>query len=146
MVDFETQCIEITNPRMIETSPTMRKYMTLTPGSSHQVTLFYNEHKFDTEMHIVHISTDAVRLSLSFIPVGLKVEDSVVLNIVLNEDKKPIIVHTKAVIHKVVELKRSYELVLILETDTSLHKVLVEYIAKRQMQLIREFKGLEYER
>ena len=108
--------------------------------------MFYKEHKFDTEMHISNLSINSIKLSLSFLPAGLKEEEIVTLNMVLNEDKKPIIIHTQALIYRVLELKRSFELVLTFVEDTGINKVLVDYIAKRQMKLIREFKGLQYEK
>lgn len=146
IIDFQNQSVEITRCKMIKSTPTMRKHITLTPDSNHKITLFYNEHKFDTEMHIINLSIESIKLSLNFLPAGLKEEDIVTLNMVLNEDKQPIIVHTDAVIYRVIELKSSFELVLMFNTDAKINKILVDYIAKRQMKLIREFKGLQYEK
>jgi CheY-like chemotaxis protein len=146
IIDFQHQSVEISHCLFKEHTPTMRKHITLTPDSNHKITLFYNEHKFDTEMHIINLSIESIKLSLNFLPAGIKEEDLVTLNMVLNEDKKPIIVHAEAVIYKVIELQRSFELVLTFNADANTNKALVNYIAKRQMKLIREFKGLQYEK
>ncbi len=145
LIDFQHQSVEIAHCKMIKSTPTMRRHVTLTPDSNNKITLFYNEHRFDTEMHIMNLSIDAIKLSLNFLPAGLKVKDMVTINMVLNEDKKPIIVHVDAVVFRIIELKNNFELVLVLNADARINKILVDYIAKRQMKLIREFKGLQYE-
>ena len=43
------------------------------------------------------------------------------------------------------ELKRSFFLVLKLDINVENQKKLIDYVAKRQMNLLREFKGLHYE-
>ncbi|MFA6136600.1 MAG: response regulator [Sulfurimonas sp.] len=146
VIDFQHQSVEIAHCKMIKSTPTMRQHVTLTPDPNNKITLFYNEHKFDTEMHIINLSINSIKLSLNFLPAGLKVKDLVTINMVLNEDKKPIIVHVDAMVFRVIELKKNYELVLIFNTDAGINKILVDYIAKRQMKLIREFKELQYEK
>jgi hypothetical protein len=144
-IDFQHQSVEIAHCKMIKSTPTMRQNVTLTPDSNNKITLFYNEHKFDTEMHIMNLSVNAIKLSLNFLPAGLKKDDLVTINVVLNEDMKPTIIHTDAVVFRIIELKNSFELVLMFKADAGINKILVDYIAKRQMKLIREFKGLQYE-
>jgi CheY-like chemotaxis protein len=145
LIDFQKQSIEITNPSMMKSSPSKRKYITLKPDIDHTVTLFYNEHKFDTEVSVVNISVNSMRLSLSFLPAGFKIDDIVTVNIVFNEEREHIIIDTQAKIFRIFEFKNSYEVVLILDDEKNVEKSLIDYIAKRQMKLIREFKGLQYE-
>jgi len=145
LIDFQTQKIEITNPRIMMSTPTKRKYITLTPDLDHTVTLLYNEHKFETEISVVNVSINSMRLSLSFLPAGFKTDDVVNISVAFNEDKEHLIIDTQAKIFKIFELKDSYEVVLKLDDNKNVEKLLIDYIAKRQMKLIREFKGLQYE-
>ncbi len=146
LIDFQKHIIEIAHPRMIKSTPTKRKYITLGPDSNHTVTLFYNEHKFETEITVLNISVDSVRLSLSFLPAGFKENDMVSIHIMFHEDKKHFIIDTQAKVFKIFEFESSFEIVLILDDEKNVEKSLVDYIAKRQMKLIREFKGLQYEK
>lgn len=144
-VNYQNQTVEISHCNMIRTSPTMRKNITLDSDIADKVTLLYNEHKFDTEMSIVNLSINSIKLSLNFLPAGLKEEDSVNVHLVLNEDKKPIMVHADAKVNRIIKYENNFELVLKFDVEANINKILVDYIAKRQMKLIREFKGLQYE-
>ena len=131
---------------MIKSTPTNRQYITLVPDSNHKITLLYDEHKFETEIIILNISINAVKLSMSFLPAGLKSDEQVTIDMVFNEDNKPMVVNTQAKVFKIIECERSFEVVLLLKEDKRIQKLLIDYIAKLQMRLIREFKGIDYAR
>ena len=145
LIDLKEQSIEIRNPRIIRSTPTKRTYITLDPDPDHTVTLFYNEHKFETEISVLNVSVNSMRLSLGFLPAGFKIDDVVNINVVFNEDREQVMMDTQANVLKIYEFKDRYEIVLILNNERSVEKSLIDYIAKRQIKLIREFKGIQYE-
>jgi hypothetical protein len=81
---------------------------------------------------------------MQVLPAGFSTSDNITIDMVFTQERKPIIINTKATVYKIVELKKSFEVVLLLEPDTGVHKKLVQYLSARQMRLIREFKGLRH--
>jgi ribosomal protein L5 len=73
-------------------------------------------------------------------------ESEVTLDMVFTMDKKPLIINTKATLFRKQELRSHFEIVCMLDLEPKQRSVMVKYITKRQMAIIREFKGLQYER
>ena len=73
---------------------------------------------------------------------GFKAGDYVIVDMVFSMGSKPLIINTKAKVKSLSELKKEFEVILIFEHDTNIKKLLTEYVANRQMALIREFKKL----
>lgn len=141
-LSFQKESIECKNINFIASSPISRKTIRLAPEDEHTVSLFINENKFQGETRIEDISLDAVKLNLNAMPAGLKKDDEVVIDMILTNDKRPIIINTKAKLFRTSENKRSFSLVFIFEFKNTQKHDLTEYITNRQMAIIREFKSL----
>jgi len=79
-------------------------------------------------------------LKLATLPPGLEKDSEVVIDIVLEVDKKPLITNTKALLYRKQETKHSFSLVFMFKDLKK--SELVKYITKRQMELIREIKRM----
>jgi CheY-like chemotaxis protein len=145
-IDFDAQNVSLKEFSFMTRSPTQRKSIRLEPEEEHKVTLFFNEHKFFGDVRIEDVSVDAVKLALTALPAGLIKGETVVLDMVFEMDKKPLIINTKATLLRSRASGHLYHLVFTYELNESMHRQLVMYISKRQMALIREFKGLQYGR
>ena len=140
-IGFETQVAVLSGLRFVETSAVQRKTIRVSVEEKHNVSLFLNEKKFHAEIEIEDISLNAIRLSLGALPAGLEKGDLVRLDIVLALDKRPIILNTDAKVYTKVEHRHAFSVVFLF--DGIQKSELVKYITKRQMAIIREFKGLQ---
>ena len=143
-IDFENQTIMFKDLRFMQSNPTQRTTVRVCPEEHHTVSLFYEERKFYGEVRIYDVSVTAVKLELNAFPAGLKIGENVVVNMVLEQDKKPTIVQSPAKLIRIDEIGRSFFLILIFDIDVKNKKTLINYVAKRQMNLIHEFKGLQF--
>lgn len=143
-INFQTQTIEIGKCVMLKTTPTERKNLILEPHPKYKVSLFYNQRKFDTAITMVNISVDATQLILEYIPAGFQEGDQITLDIVFSDQIKPCILNTKARVQKLFQTEdKHFNIVALFQLTQATHKILIDYMANRQMQLIREFKGLQ---
>jgi hypothetical protein len=138
---FEKQAVELKDLRFVKTSPVKRKTIRVVPDEKHTASLFVRETKFHGDVSIEDISLDAVKLTLNALPAGLEKGDEVVLDIVLELDKRPLIINTKATMLRKSESRHSFSVVFMFKDIKK--SELVKYITKRQMAIIREFKGLQ---
>ena len=139
-VDFEKQIVTLKSLKFIKTSPTRRKTIRVTPGEKQTVSLFMGEIKFHGDIEIEDISLYSVRLRLNALPAGLQKDIPVILDMVLELDKKPLIIHTTAAMLRKSESRHSFSVVFIFQDFKQ--NDLIKYITSRQMALIREIKGL----
>ncbi len=141
-INFRFQTIEVGACKMLKNTPVERKYLILEPDPKHRVSLFYHKHKFNTHMSIINISVESSRLFMEYLPAGFKENDEVTLDMVFNDEAKPYIINTKAIVFKIIPIEKAFHIVakLILAPET--HKTLIDYMSSRQMKLVREFKGL----
>lgn len=142
-INFHTQSIEIGKCRMLKTTPSHRKYLILEPDTKHKLTLFYEKRKFDTDAFLINVSKESARVHLSYLPAGIKEGDELVLDMVFNDDIKPYIINTISKVLKIIPVEKEFELICVFELKHSVQKVLVDYLASRQMKLVKEFKGLK---
>jgi len=140
-INFEKQTVELKSLRFIKTSPVTRSTIRVVPSGKQTVSFFVGENKFQGDIEIEDISLDAVKLKLNALPAGLDSNSDIVLDIVLELDKKPLIINTKASMYRKSESRHSFSVVFIFK-DLKKNK-LVKYITKRQMELIREIKGMQ---
>jgi len=141
-ITFDKQSLEFKKLHFVGSSPIKRSTIRLVPDK-HTVSLFIGENKFQGEISIEDISLDAVRLSLNALPAGLKVDDEVLIDMVLTMDNKPLIINTNALMFKKSESKYNYSIVFKFKFKEGGRSELVQYITKRQMAIIREFKGMQ---
>jgi YesN/AraC family two-component response regulator len=142
-ISFESQAVHAKKMRFVKTSPIVRKTIRLVPEEEHTVSLFLKNSKYPGEVRIEDISVDSVRLSLSALPAGLEVESEVIIDMVLMADRKPLIINTAATLLKKIENKYDFSLVFMFHYKTGQKTEMIQYISKRQMAIIREFKGLQ---
>ncbi len=139
---YETQSINVQKFSFLIDSPTQRTHVRVEPGESAQVTLFFEERNAGIEMHILDVSIDALSINMNGLPVGMQKGSKVQVDMVFQNKHKPLIINTAAKIESIKEEAHSYLVILSYEIHERLHMQFVEYLAARQMELIREFKGL----
>lgn len=142
-MSFDKQTVAFKNIHFVATSATQRKTIRVVPEAEHTVSLFVEEKKFHGDVRIEDISMEGVKLELNALPAGLQEGSPVVLDMVLSLNKKPLIINTKAVVLKKSENKHTFSVVFTLLCESNNKSDLVQYIANRQMSIIREFKGLQ---
>lgn len=140
-ISFEKQELVLSGLRFVSSSPVTRQTIRVVPEGKISVSLFVGENKFHGDVEIEDISLDAVKLKMNALPAGFSDESDITLDIVLELDKKPLIINTKAEFFRKSESKHSFHVVF---KFIKLQKSgLVKYITKRQMALIREIKGMQ---
>jgi YesN/AraC family two-component response regulator len=142
-INYETQSITANDYRFIDHSPTRRKNVRVMPEDDHKIMLFYNAHKYSALIR--DISIDAIRVRLTSIPAGLRVGEEVILNILLKLNGQDFIFKSNCKVFRVDTFDKSFDIVCKFNIPKNIEKSLVEYISKRQLALIREFKGLDRE-
>lgn len=145
-IDFDTQSVLFDQYRLVETSPTRRESIRVTPDENIHVSVLYEERKFDTDLEIIDVSTRGMRVQMLSLPAGFAAKQSVILDIVIKNAMRPVIVNTPAEVLRIDEMNRRFEVVFVYEIQGQGQKNMIDYIAKRQLMLIREFKGIQYER
>lgn len=143
-INFDTQYVEFGAFKMASTSPTRRQYIRVPPDEHARATLLYQKHKFDTDIAIADISIKATRLLLSNLPAGMQEGSEVIIDMVLGNPQHFLIINTEAKVFRILEKGRQFEVVFEYNLHHQVHKQLIDYIAKRQMNLIREFKAMQY--
>jgi len=141
-INFRFQTIEVGACKMLKTTPVERKYLILEPDTKHSVSLFYHRHRFNTKMSVINISVESSRLFMEYLPAGFKEKDEITLDMVFNDEIKPYIINTKAIVFKIIPVEKAFHVVAKLVLGSETHKTLIDYLASRQMKLVREFKGL----
>ena len=144
--DFVDQTVYFRHFQMVNTSPTGRQSIRVIPDQHLSITLLYEEHKFEANIIVMDISINAVRLRLPTIPAGFALEQKVVLDIVLATTLRPFIINTVAEVFRIHEEPHHFEVICTFTLHDQAQKNLIDYIAKRQMVLIREFKGMQLEK
>ena len=142
-ISFEEQSVEFKDLEFLEISPIKRESMRLVPEESHKVTMKIGEVPYSGDIRIEDISINAVRLSLNVLPAGFEIDTKVTLNMVFTVNRQPFIINTQATLFRKKENDDMFEAIFILNLDTKIRIKVVNYIAKRQMAIIREFKGLQ---
>lgn len=145
-IDFEDQSVLFNQYRLVSTSPTRRESIRVTSDDKIQMSMLYEERKFDAELEIMDISLGGMRVQFLSLPAGFAVKHSVILDIVITTALRPIIINTTAEVFRIDEVNRRFEVIFVFSLHGEGKKGMIDYIAKRQMVLIREFKGIQYEK
>ncbi|OHE10095.1 MAG: hypothetical protein A2513_08340 [Sulfurimonas sp. RIFOXYD12_FULL_33_39] len=144
-VDFENSQVIIKNYKFIDSMPSEQEFTRVEPEENHKISLFFEGHKIHADVKILDVSVGGVKITMSLLPAGFKVEDDLVVDMVFTMGAKPLIINTKAKVKKLIEGKKEFVVILLFDNDTKIKKLLTEYVANRQMALIREFKKLAQE-
>jgi len=142
-IGFKSQSVEFKDIHFIETSPISRKTIRISPEPDHTVSLILHKHRIKGEMIIKDISVDAIKLKLSLVPNMIKQGDTAILDMILHVNKRPLIINTKVTIFKLTKIRYGLELVLTYDLSEEKRKKLVEYITKRLVYIIKEFKKIQ---
>lgn len=140
-ISFKEQTITLENLSFCSTSPITRENVRVVPEDDHNITLFLGENKFNGDAQIADLSLDAIKIRLNAMPPGLKIGDKVIIDIVFPTKTQPIIINTKVEVFRIDETKHYFDIVCKFGDDKK--ALLVQYITKRQMAIIREFKELQ---
>jgi len=141
-IDFQAQRCSLSMGGLSAENATQREFIRIEPEEQQTVTLFYQNRKFGDEMKVLDISVKAVRIYTRHIIKGMENDDEINLDMVLNLNKRAFIIKAKGRVLKIIERKQGYELVINFYEEKR-NKSLIDYVAKRQMALIREFKKME---
>ncbi len=140
-ISFEKQEIEIKGLRFIKSSPITRSTIRVVPSGKVSVSLFLGANKFHGDVELEDISLESVKLKLNALPAGMDEYSDIILDIVLELDKKPLIINSKVTLLRKTESRHSFYVVFLFKDLKKSN--LVKYITKRQMALIRELKGMQ---
>lgn len=141
-IDFDNQTITIKDMQFSSRTATDRKFIRLEPNEEQTCSLFYKEIKFTTDTTIIDLSEVSAKVEIKALPAGISIDEKIYLTINIKVDNKQISLSTETTVYRIDENKRSYYLVLLFELDKKDKELVREYIANRQMELIREFKKL----
>jgi hypothetical protein len=138
---FEKQIMRFGEMEFAKDSPITRGSIRVQPNEEHTVTLLINGLKFLDDIRVVDISIDAIRIFSNIKP-EYEEGDKLRVDILFSIEKQKLIINSEIKFYKIHKVPRGYETVYLFELDAKNKQLLTTYIFKRQMQLIREFKGL----
>ncbi len=142
-IEFTKQFVEFKTFSFSATSPISRRNVRVSPDNNYKVTLSINDHPYQGDISIKDLSVDAIKLKVDTLPAGLHNKNSkIYISITLYSNTDPIQLGTVAKYIREDEHDDSYSIVFLVDFDTAQKSSIIKYIAKRQMALIREFKGL----
>lgn len=142
-VDFDNQSITVGDMRFSSYSVTNRKYIRLEPDEKHTCSLFYKDVKFLGETKIIDISEVSVKIGINALPAGMSVDTNVKISFTLNLNGRLLSITTDSKVYRIDEDSKHYFVVLLYELNKKHLQDLKEYLASRQMALIREFKSMD---
>lgn len=142
-IDFDQQTITFSEMQFIDRSGNDRQNIRLEPEDDHKITFFFDGKKFFGELRIIDLSIVSVKIEFNALPPGITVGQEVTVSMVLPTHSAPLLINTPATIYRIDEYQRTFHLILLYKLDEIAHKRMLDYLARRQMALIREFKSLE---
>lgn len=123
----------------IERSPSQRKFPRLSPASGTHATLTLHQREFSGE--VLDISINSIKLSMPALPpTKSAAEFALTTNLTASEQSFEIKGSAKPL--KFEEKEDAYDVVFLLSPTKEEEQKIVEYISRRQLELIREFKKL----
>ena len=142
-IDFDQQTVTFSEMQFVQESANQRTNIRLEPDQErHSVSLFINEIKFFGNTRIVDISVCSVKIEIDALPASLTVGEMAKIVLVLETDKQPLNLTLSGKVYRIDNFNRSFHVVFLFELSSAYQEKLLDYIAKRQMELIREFKIL----
>ena len=141
-VDFDKQTITIDSMIFASKSSTDRKYARLEPEEEHSCSFFYKDIKFVGEVRIVDLSEVSVKLEFNALPPGIAIDNKVKISMNLNVESKILSLVTDATILRIEENSRTFNVIVLFTLKEKELAKIKNYLIKRQMILIREFKTI----
>lgn len=142
-VNLDHQYVAFDLCMMSSSSPIRREVIRVTTDESATVTLFHEGQKYDTECSMLDIAINSARIHFDELPAGFEINSTVTLDIVLLTLRRPFIINMSAQIYRITKDKHSFTVVCIFKLKGEAEKNLMDYIANRQMSLIKEFKDVK---
>jgi YesN/AraC family two-component response regulator len=142
-IDFDQQTVTFSDMQFVQESANQRANIRLEPDSErHSVSLFQNDIKFLGKIRIIDISICSVKVEMDALPGGLSAGDAAKLVMVLETDKQPLSLTVTGTVYRIDNFAKNFNIVFLFQLSSLYHDKLLDYIAKRQMELIREFKAI----
>jgi len=104
--------------------------------------VFYKDTKIIGETRIIDLSEAASKVEIFVLTVGIAVGETLKISMNLDLNGKVISITTDAEVYRIDENSKNYYVVMLYDLESKKRKELTDYIAVRQMALIREFKQL----
>jgi len=142
-LNFELGEVILQNFTFTPYLPSQQQFVRVQPEEMSSVSVLQNGKNINVDIKIANISVSGCSLSVKALPIKFKVDAQLSLKVMLGSTEKPLRLIFKGKIFKTKKREDDYEVVVLFEENQKIKKVLIDYIAKRQMALIREFKGLE---
>lgn len=142
-VDMDKQTIVINEMSFTSRSSVDRKFIRLEPDKEHSCMLFHKSIQFSGNVKIVDLSEVSIKIEINSMLPGMKIGELVKISIRLPLSKSPIAIVTEATVFRIDENAESFYMVMLFELRTKEKNALKEYLANRQMALIREFKKMD---
>ncbi len=140
-INFEEQTVTMKNIHYGETSPITRKSVRVEPTGAKELALFINEKKFAGDMRVEDISVHGVKLRMPCLVAGLNDNSHVQLKMILDVRHEEYMIEADVNLYRTKEMQEYFYVVFLFVKLEK--KNLVKYITKRQMELIREIKGMQ---
>ena len=140
-IDFKKQSVLLNELHFVKESPIDRKTVRVEPQEASSATLSLNDHTYNEGITIVDISINALKLQLQTLPAGLEKDAALQLQLQLKTQQEDLTLQADATLYTKKEMQDCFYIVCIF-TNIDKHK-LIKYITKRQIAIIREFKGLQ---
>jgi len=140
-IDLTTQNSILESLSFVKTSPIDRKTVRVEPQENFAATLSIQGYSYSEGITIQDISIDAVRLKLLTLPAGLKIDSTIKIILHLKIQQEDFEIQAEAKLYKKEDLENCFYIVCLFKNIDK--QKLIKYITKRQITIIREFKGLE---
>ncbi|WP_373070816.1 response regulator [Sulfurimonas sp.] len=142
-IDYKKHTVELGDLEFSRTSPALRKTIRLSPNSKYSVSLFINNQRYKTDISIIDISIESVNLKFEDVPLNLKKNDKVTIDIIFNIDNKPLIINSEAIVLREAQEQHNSNVVFLLNLNINQKNHLLKYIKNRQVEIIKEFKNMK---
>ncbi len=141
-ISLEKQTVTVKKIHFVDNSPSLRKTIRLLPDDKHSVSIFIDNARTSGNMRIEDISLDSVKLKFDYMPVGMKQNRKVFIDMVLSYYNKPLIINTEAVVFRTIKNDNGFSIIFLLKLDSVKKDNLLKYITARQIEIIKEFKSI----
>lgn len=141
-VDIEKQTITISDMHFSLITGNDRRFIRLEATPDVKCALYYKQIQLSTETRVIDISQVSVKIEINALPAGISIDDFINMRLTIKANSKLSSIQVESKLYRIDENKRSYYLVLLFKLPSKEEEILKNYIALRQMELIREFKNL----
>ncbi|NOX15413.1 MAG: response regulator [Epsilonproteobacteria bacterium] len=142
-INFETNEAVLKNFTFTPSLPSFQEFVRVEPEETSTIEIMQNAQKINVSFKIAEISIKGCNISALALPARFQEGASLMLKIVIGSIEKPLQLNLKGKIFKTKKREDDYEIVILFDENVNIKKLLTDYVAKRQMALIREFKGLQ---